>query len=62
MNEEALVARAEVTSVPAHPRKPFHIGRASELSGSDRALYRFFEMIPGTLAWGTRTGDVCATI
>lgn len=33
--------------------KPLHIGRASELEGSDRALYRFFEMLPGFLSWGT---------
>jgi len=33
--------------------KPPHIGRASELSGGDRVLYRFYEMIPGFLSWGT---------
>ncbi len=31
----------------------YKIGRASELSGSDRRLYRFFEMVPGILSWGT---------
>ncbi|XKT74438.1 MAG: glycosyltransferase [Patescibacteria group bacterium UBA2163] len=30
-----------------------HIGRASDLSGSDRTLYRFFETIPGILSVGT---------
>jgi cellulose synthase/poly-beta-1,6-N-acetylglucosamine synthase-like glycosyltransferase len=29
------------------------IGKASELSGRDYALYRFFEIIPGVLSWGT---------
>ncbi len=31
----------------------FHVGRASDLTGKDRILYRFFEMVPGILAWGT---------
>ena len=37
-------------------RKPIHIGRATELQGFDRLLYRFFEMVPGLLAWGTILG------
>ncbi len=36
----------------------FHVGRASELKGRDRALYRFFEMVPGLLAWGTILGTI----
>jgi len=36
----------------------FHVGRASDLKGSDRALYRFLEMIPGLLAWITLLGTV----
>lgn len=31
----------------------FKVGRASELTGSDRAIYRAFEMLPGILSWGT---------
>jgi hypothetical protein len=31
----------------------FHLGRATELSGQDYVLYRFFEMLPGMLSWGT---------
>ena len=31
----------------------FHIGRATELSGRDRVLYRLFEMVPGLISWGT---------
>ncbi len=33
--------------------KPIHIGRASELRGKDRALYRALEILPGVLAWGS---------
>ena len=31
----------------------FKVGRASELEGNDRRLYRFLEMVPGILSWGT---------
>lgn len=40
------------------PYKPLHIGRASELMGRDYYLYRFFEMVPGLLAWGTIGGAI----
>jgi len=40
------------------PHKPLHIGRASELEGSDYWLYRFFEMLPGLLAWTTIIGSI----
>ena len=47
-----------------HPRLKFsmqhkaqhwylHVGRASELSGRDRIIYRLFEMLPGFLSVGT---------
>ncbi len=36
----------------------FHVGRASELTGNDRRLYRFLEMLPGLLTWGTLFGTV----
>jgi hypothetical protein len=29
------------------------VGKATELSGNDRRLYRFFEILPGFLSWGT---------
>jgi hypothetical protein len=31
----------------------FHVGRATDLKGSDRVIYRFFEMVPGLLSWGS---------
>jgi len=33
--------------------KDYKVGRASELSGSDRLLYRSLEILPGALSWGT---------
>lgn len=39
-------------------RKPLHIGRASELSGRDRWLYRAFEILPGALSWTTLLGAI----
>jgi len=39
-------------------KKPFHIGRASDLKGKDRVLYRALEIVPGFLAWGTIIGCV----
>ena len=36
----------------------FHVGRASELRGYDRAMYRFFEVLPGLLSWGTLLGVI----
>ncbi len=41
-----------------HPYKPPHIGRATELSGKDRVLYRSLEILPGFLAWGTILGAI----
>jgi len=34
----------------------FHVGRATELSGKDRLIYRALEILPGFLAWGTILG------
>lgn len=36
----------------------YRVGRASDLSGSDRWLYRFFEILPGALSWITILGVV----
>lgn len=39
--------------------KPYiHIGNSVELTGADRRLYRFFEVLPGLLSWGTLMGMV----
>lgn len=43
-------------------RPDFKVGRASDLVGSDRALYRFLEILPGALAWITLIGVVLASI
>jgi len=39
----------------------FHIGRATELSGKDRVLYRALEIFPGALSWATLIGIVVAS-
>jgi hypothetical protein len=37
-----------------HGIEPYlHVGRASDLAGRDRALYRAFEILPGLLSFGT---------
>lgn len=33
-----------------------HVGRASDLTGADRNTYRFFEILPGLLSFGTLFG------
>ncbi|MCH7552057.1 hypothetical protein IIB49_01565, partial [Patescibacteria group bacterium] len=36
------------------PENYSHIGKASDLENAqDRKFYRFLEMVPGILAWGT---------
>jgi len=34
----------------------YKVGKASDLSGKDRVIYRFFEILPGLLAWLTIGG------
>ncbi len=41
------------TNVRSQDHTPLHIGRASDLTGTDRTLYRVFEILPGALAWGS---------
>lgn len=36
----------------------FNVGRATDLFGRDRVLYRAFEILPGLLSWGTLIGIV----
>ncbi len=47
--------------VESHANTYLHIGSAADLSGADRRLYRFFEMLPGLLSWGTLLGVVLAS-
>ncbi|OIP77185.1 MAG: hypothetical protein AUK16_02375 [Parcubacteria group bacterium CG2_30_44_11] len=42
--------------LPYARRADFHVGRATELSGSDRRFYRFLEIIPGVASWSTLIG------
>lgn len=39
--------------LPYAKRSDFHVGRAPELTGRDRRLYRFLEILPGFLSWAT---------
>lgn len=39
-----------------------HVGRASDLTGRDRLIYRLFEMLPGFLSLGTLIGLVLLAI
>ena len=42
--------------LPYARRADFHVGRATELTGRDYYLYRFLEILPGTLSWVTLIG------
>jgi len=35
-----------------------HVGSSAELTGAHRRIYRFFEVLPGLLSWGTLIGMV----
>lgn len=48
--------------LPYAKRKDFKVGRATELTGRDRVLYRLLEMLPGTASWGTLIAVVVASI
>ncbi len=37
-------------------RSDFHVGRATELSGADKRLYRLLEIAPGVASWTTLLG------
>ena len=39
--------------LPYARRADFHVGRATELKGSDYRLYRALEILPGFLSWAT---------
>ena len=43
----------EKTVILPYARRPdFKVARATELSGRDRKLYRFLEIVPGVASWG----------
>ncbi len=39
----------------------YRIGRATDLEGKDRIIYRLLEILPGFLAWGTILGAIFAS-
>lgn len=47
--------------LPYAKRPDFHVGRATELTGKDRVLYRFLEIVPGFASWATLIGVVIAS-
>jgi len=48
--------------LPYARRSDFHVGRATDLTGADRRLYRFLEILPGLASWVTLIGVVIASI
>ncbi len=48
--------------LPYARRSDFHVGRATELTGRRRVLYRCFEIMPGLASWSTLIGVVLMSI
>lgn len=48
--------------LPYARRADFHVGRAAELEGRARRLYRLLEIFPGALSWATLIGVVLASL
>ncbi len=48
--------------LPYARRSDFHVGRATELSGKRRILYRVFEILPGLASWSTLIGVILMSI
>ncbi len=48
--------------LPYARRPDFKVGRATELTGSDRRFYRFLEIVPGALSWSALIGVILASI
>ncbi len=48
--------------LPYARRADFHVGRAPELTGKNRVLYRCLEILPGFASWATLIGVVAASI
>lgn len=51
-----------IKRLPYSLRGDFKVGRAGELFGRDRRLYRALEIAPGAVSWATLTGVVLASI
>lgn len=51
-----------IPRLPYSLRADFKVGRAGELSGRDRRLYRLLEIVPGALSWLTLVGVVLASM
>lgn len=48
--------------LPYARRSDFKVGRATELTGKDRRLFRVLEIIPGALSWTILIGMILASI
>ncbi len=48
--------------LPYARRGDFKVGRASELTGRDRVIYRILEILPGAASWLTLIGMVLASL
>jgi len=48
--------------LPYARRADFKVGRAPELTGKDRVLYRFLEILPGFVSWATLIGVLLLSI
>lgn len=48
--------------LPYARRADFKVARATELTGKDRAFFRFLEIVPGFLAWLTIVGIILASM
>ena len=48
--------------LPYSLRPDFKVGRASDLAGADRRLYRALEIAPALVSWGTLIAVVAASI
>src|SRR6056297_1591855 len=48
--------------LPYAQRADFQVGRATELTGRDRRLYRLLEILPGLASWSTLIGVVLLSI
>ncbi len=48
--------------LPYAQRSDFKAGRATELTGRDRVLYRALEILPGLASWGTLIGVILMSI